>query len=38
MELRVEKQVERRTEDEVVDQIGNEDLQLCLLYRVQAND
>lgn len=30
--------VSRRTEDEVVDEIGNDDLQLCLLDRVEADD
>jgi len=28
----------RRTEDEVVDEIGNDDLELCLLDRVEADD
>ena len=30
--------VSRRTEDEVVDEIGNDDLQFCLLDRVEVDD
>lgn len=30
--------ISRRTEDEVVDEIGNDDLQLCLLDRVEVDD